>query len=89
MREYLNTLIEDGNTEWISETTWSSDTDFFNSSLGMDVYTKRKAEGLTQRELAQILGIAMNTLSKIESGHENISQKIKLKLEEYLNDETY
>jgi transcriptional regulator with XRE-family HTH domain len=44
----------------------------------------RKAEGLTQRELSQKLGISLDTLSKIENGHGNLSYKVKTKIKEYL-----
>ena len=55
----------------------------------MDVYVKRKAEGLTQRELARKLGIGLETLSKIENGHENLRTKVKKKIDDYLNEELF
>ncbi|RSC65934.1 XRE family transcriptional regulator [Bacillus sp. (in: firmicutes)] len=52
----------------------------------MDVYCKRKALGLTQRELAKKLGISLDTLSKIEKGHENLRAKVKAKIERNLEE---
>ncbi|MDR4408958.1 helix-turn-helix transcriptional regulator [Bacillus anthracis] len=53
----------------------------------MDVYCKRKAEGLTQWELAKKLGISLDTLSKIEKGHEKLRTKVKAIIDDYLNEE--
>jgi transcriptional regulator with XRE-family HTH domain len=53
----------------------------------MDVYCKRKAEGLTQKELARKLGIGLEILSKIENGHENLRTKVKMKIDDYLTEE--
>jgi transcriptional regulator with XRE-family HTH domain len=53
----------------------------------MDVYCKRKAEGLTQRALAKKLGIGRETLSKIENGHKNLRTAVKKKIDDYLNEE--
>jgi DNA-binding XRE family transcriptional regulator len=86
--KYLDMKYDKGNGNW--EPNWEvEDTDAFElpSSLAIDVYAKRKAEGLTQRELAKILGISLDTLSKIEKGHENLQTKIKTIIEDYLNQE--
>ena len=56
------------------------------SSLAIDVYVKRKAEGLTQRDLAKKLGIGLETLSKIENGHENLRAKVKYKIEKFIEE---
>lgn len=87
VEEYLDMEFDKGNGGWISEYTWSNDKNHldFTCSLGMDVYDMRKEEGLTQRELAQKLGIGLATLSKVENGHENLRTKVRQKLEEYLN----
>lgn len=53
----------------------------------MDVYCKRKAEGLKQKDLAKKLGVGLETLSKIENGHENLRSKVKMKIDDYLNEE--
>jgi DNA-binding XRE family transcriptional regulator len=74
---------------WISEDLESSETGLLIDSLAMDVFVKRKAEGLSQRELAKRLGIGVETLSRIENGHDNLSRKVKSKIYEYLNDGDY
>jgi DNA-binding XRE family transcriptional regulator len=87
VEEYLDLKFDKGNRGWVSEHTWSDEENTldFTSSLGMDVYEMRKEEGLTQRELAHKLGIGLETLSKIENGHENLRTKVRQKIEEYLN----
>ncbi|WP_205729341.1 helix-turn-helix domain-containing protein [Exiguobacterium mexicanum] len=87
IEEYLDMEFNKGNGDW--EPDWDDDSDDYElpSSLAMDVYCKRKAEGLTQRALARKLGIGLETLSKIENGHENLRIKVKMKIDEYLNEE--
>lgn len=87
IEEYLDMEFDKGNGQW--EPDWDDDNDDYElpTSLAMDVFCKRKAEGLTQRELAQKLGIGLETLSKIENGHENLRTKVKMKIDEYLNEE--
>ncbi|HHY2677086.1 TPA: helix-turn-helix domain-containing protein [Bacillus toyonensis] len=79
--------FDKGNGDW--ELAWDDDSDANDlpSSLAVDVYCKCKAEGLTQRELAQKLGISLEALSKIENGHENLRTKVKMKIVDYLNEE--
>lgn len=88
IEEYLNMKFNKGSGDW--EPHWEvEDSDVLElpSSLAMDVYVKRKAEGLTQRELARKLGIGLETLSKIENGHEKLRTKVKMKIDDYLNEE--
>ncbi|MEW4308045.1 helix-turn-helix domain-containing protein [Rossellomorea marisflavi] len=82
--EYLDMEFNKGNGDW--EPDWDDDSDSYElpSSLAMDVYCKRKAEGLTQKDLALKLGIGLDTLSKIENGNENLRTKVKMKIDEYL-----
>jgi DNA-binding XRE family transcriptional regulator len=87
VEEYLDLKFDKGNGNWKPD--WEEDTAAhdLHSSLAMDVYCKRKAEGLTQKELARKLGIGLETLSKIENGHENLRTNVKLKIDDYLNEE--
>ena len=85
--EYLDMEFGKGNGEWEPDLDEESEAYEWSSSLAMDVYCKRKAEALTQRELAQKLGIGLETLSKIENGHENLRTKVKKKIDDYLNEE--
>ncbi|MGO0715566.1 helix-turn-helix domain-containing protein [Bacillus subtilis] len=87
IEEYLDMEFDKGNGDW--EPDWDDDNDAYElpTSLAMDVFCKRKAEGLTQRELARKLGIGLETLSKIEKGHENLSSKVKIKIFNFLNNE--
>jgi DNA-binding XRE family transcriptional regulator len=87
VEEYLDLKFDKGNGDW--KPGWEEDTDAYalHSSLAIDVYCKRKAEGLTQRELARKLGIGLETLAKIENGHENLRTKVKMKINDYLNEE--
>lgn len=87
IEEYLDMEFNKGNGDW--EPDWDDDSDAYElpSSLAMDVYCKRKAEGLTQRELARKLGIGLETLSKIENGHDNLRTKVKHKIENFLEDD--
>ncbi|RBP04956.1 helix-turn-helix transcriptional regulator [Rossellomorea aquimaris] len=87
IEEYLDMEFDKGNGDW--EPDWDDDSDTYElpSSLAMDVFCKRKAEGLTQRELSRKLGIGLETLSKIENGHENLRTKVKMKIDEYLNED--
>ncbi|MFD2703590.1 multiprotein-bridging factor 1 family protein [Paenibacillus shunpengii] len=82
--EYLDMKFNKGIGDWEVE---DGDVLELPSSLAMDVYVKRKAEGLTQRELARKLGIGLETLSKIENGHENLRTKVRRKMEHYLNED--
>jgi DNA-binding XRE family transcriptional regulator len=87
VEEYLYMEFDKGNGGWISEYTWSDVDNHLDltSSLGMDVYEMRKEEGLTQRDLAQKLGVGLETLSRIENGHENLRTKVRQKIEAYLD----
>lgn len=87
IEEYLDMEFDKGNGDW--EQDWDDDNDAyeFPTSLAMEVFCKRKADGLTQKELARKLGVGLETLSKIENGHENLRTKVKMKIEEYLNEE--
>ncbi|MFZ3591521.1 helix-turn-helix domain-containing protein [Bacillus sp. DJP31] len=84
IEEYLDMKFNKGNGDWEPDLDEDSEAYDFSSSLAMDVYVKRKAEGLTQRGLARKLGIGLETLSKIENGHEKLSYKVGNKIEEYL-----
>ena len=85
IEEYLDMDFEKGNGDW--EPGWddASNVKEPTSLLAVDLYCKRKAEGLTQKELAWKLGIGVETLSKIENGHQNLRTNVKV--ENYLNDE--
>lgn len=87
IEEYLDMEFNKGNGDGVPD--WDEDNDAYqlSSSLAMDVYCKRKAEGLTQRALAWKLGIGLETLRKIENGHEILRTKVKMKIDEYLNEE--
>lgn len=89
VEEYLDLEFNKGNGGWVDESHWDEKKEEIDlsSSLAMDVYVKRKAEGLTQRELATKLGISLDTIVKIENGHENLRTKVKAKIEEYINEE--
>ncbi|OUA54986.1 helix-turn-helix domain-containing protein [Bacillus thuringiensis] len=87
IEEYLDMEFNKGNGDWEPDLDDDSDAYELPSSLAMDVYCKRKAEGLTQRELARKPGIGIETLSKIENGHENLRTKVKMKIDDYLNKE--
>jgi DNA-binding XRE family transcriptional regulator len=87
VEEYLDMKFNKGNGDWEPDLDEAPEAFDLTSSLAMDVYVKRKAEGLTQRELAQKLGIGLETLSKIENGHENLRSKVKMKIDDYLNEE--
>jgi DNA-binding XRE family transcriptional regulator len=87
IEEYLDMNFNKGNGDWEPDLDEDAEVYGLPSSLAMDVYVKRKAEGLTQRELARKLGIGLETLSKIENGHENLRTNVKLKIDEYLNEE--
>lgn len=87
IEEYLDMEFDKGNGDWELDLDEDSDSYQLPSSLAMDVYCKRKAEGLTQRELSRKLGIGLETLSKIENGHENLSRQVKIKVINFLNNE--
>jgi DNA-binding XRE family transcriptional regulator len=87
VEEHLDIKFNKGNGDWEPDLDEGSEAYDFSSSLAMDVFIKRKAEGLTQRELAGKLGIGLETLSKIENGHENLRTKVKMKIDDYLNEE--
>ncbi|HDX9538232.1 MULTISPECIES: helix-turn-helix transcriptional regulator [Bacillus] len=86
IEEYLDMNFDKGNGDWEQDWDEDSDVNDLSSSLAMDVYCKRKALGLTQRELAKKLGISLDTLSKIEKGHENLRAKVKAKIERNLEE---
>ncbi|KON87950.1 hypothetical protein AF332_14690 [Sporosarcina globispora] len=87
IEEYLDMKFNKGNGDWKPDLDDDSDTYEFHSSLAMDVYCKRKAEGQTQRDLAKKLGISLDTLSKIEKGHEKLPNKVKTIIDDYLYEE--
>jgi ribosome-binding protein aMBF1 (putative translation factor) len=80
IEEYPDMKFNKGIGDWEPDWEEGDDNAFdLSSSLAMDVYVKRKAEGLTQRELARKLGISLDTLSKIEKCHVNLQSKVKMK----------
>ncbi|MCM3068568.1 helix-turn-helix domain-containing protein [Priestia flexa] len=88
INEYHDLKFNKGNGDW--EPHWEvEDSDVLElpSSLAMDVFVKRKAEGLTQVELARKLDIGLETLLKIENGHENLRSKVRTIIDDYLNEE--
>ena len=87
IEEYLDMQFDKGNGGW--EPGWddTSNASEPTSLLALDLYCKRKAEGLTQKELARKLGIGVETLSKVENGHRNLRATVSKKIEEYLDEE--
>jgi DNA-binding XRE family transcriptional regulator len=87
IEEYLDMKFGKGNGGWEPGWDGSSNIHEQSSLLAQDLYCKRKAEGLTQKELARELGIGLDTLSKIEKGHENLRTKVKVIIDDYLHEE--
>lgn len=89
--EYLDYKFEKCNQEWEQETWWNvsededENEDDFNFSW--NTYMMRQVECLTQKEFAQVLGISVRTLSRIEKGHGNISKKVKMKIKNYFDEQ--
>lgn len=52
---------------------------------GRRIRNLRKQFGLTQEELAEHLGIALNTVSRIEIGKRGVSIELALELADYFN----
>lgn len=48
--------------------------------LGITIKERRKALSITQRELAVLAGVGINTLTKIERGEANPSLKVILSI---------
>lgn len=69
------------------ELIWVEDVYDDYSTLSMDMYVMRSAEGLTQKEFAEKLGISVSTLSKVEIGLGNISKNVKNKIQIYIDEQ--
>ena len=52
--------------------------------LGRNIYNARKAKGLSQNQLADMLDISREHLAKLETGKRRISLKLLFKLSEIL-----
>lgn len=87
IEEYLDMEFDKENGDWEPDGDDVSNVNESTSWLATELFCKRKAEGLTQKELARKLGIGVETLSKVENGHKNLRTKTKEKVEEYLNEE--
>lgn len=53
-------------------------------SLARDIIRDRRAAGLTQQELADLIGTRQETISRIESGKQNASVKLVDKIDRAL-----
>lgn len=53
-------------------------------SLARDIIRDRRAAGLTQRELADLVGTRQETISRIESGKQTASVKLVDKIDRVL-----
>ena len=51
-----------------------------SEKIGTTIKERRKALSITQRELADLSGIGINTLTKIERGEANPSLKVLISL---------
>ncbi|MDQ1147039.1 DNA-binding XRE family transcriptional regulator [Bacillus sp. SORGH_AS 510] len=90
IEEYLDMIYQKPDSRWIHEDTLSDDRiEPFAFTMGMSLFIKRKGEGLTQTELSKKLGVAVDTVSKIENGHEHLSKKVKAKIDDYLKEDDY
>lgn len=87
IEEYLDMEFDKGTGGWEPDWDDTRNANDPTSLLALELFCKRKAEGLTQKELARKLGIGVETLSKVENGHENLRTKVKKIIEEYLNEE--
>lgn len=94
--EFLDFLYEKRNKEYLSEAFLDldvDDNDTYTSlltescnddaTLAMDTYHLRLAEGMTQKEFAEVIGVGVSTISKIENEKGNISEQVKLKIQNY------
>lgn len=59
--------------------------DSFKKNIGDQIRDARKAKGLTQKELGEILGIGEPTVNKYESGKQNPTVETLFKIAEALN----
>jgi DNA-binding XRE family transcriptional regulator len=58
--------------------------EFARISLARDIIRDRRAAGLTQRELASLVGTRQETISRIESGKQTASVKLVDKIDRVL-----
>ena len=49
-------------------------------AIGKDIKTRRKMLNITQRTLAELAGVSINTLTKIERGEANPSYEVLEKI---------
>ena len=56
-----------------------------SKAIGTRIKALRKAQGLTQAQLAEVLNIADNTLAKIETGARTPSLDLLVELVAYFN----
>lgn len=87
--EYFDFIYEERNKELEIKAFLMGADDPYNdySSLSLDTYAMRQAEGLTQMEFAGKLGISVSTLSKIENGQGNVSRNVKIKTQNYFDEQ--
>ena len=62
----------------------SADPDLLLAQLGLRVIQRRQALGLSQKELAERLGVAAPYMSRVEYGHQNLTFRTLCKLAEAL-----
>jgi DNA-binding XRE family transcriptional regulator len=85
IEDYLDLKFNKGNGDWEPDLDEDSEAYDLSSSLARDVYVNKRKPRLNQRELALKLGIGLETLSKIENGHEHLRTKVKMKIDDYSN----
>lgn len=55
---------------------WGPGLDWVETSVGANVTHWRQVRGLTQAQLAQVVGIEIKTLQRIEAGYGNVTARV-------------
>ena len=76
--EFLNALIIANPIEKCKNIIYQNDKELL-ISLGFYIYFERTMQGMSQRELAQKIGISIPTISSVESGKNGVSLLAYLK----------
>jgi len=88
LMQKLKELSTDQSAEWLAEAQWRQDNREWlrrSAVIAIKVLSALKAQGLTQKDLAERMNVSPQQINKIVSGKENLTLETIAKLELILN----
>jgi len=87
IREKLNKYISDKPSKWIEQADkYEIDKDWLDKSalIAIKILSNLRSQSITQRKLAESIGVSPQYINKVVKGHENLSLETISKIERSL-----